>query len=267
MKQTNLSIFYHLGKAIKDIDKTHAGMPMVETVLALFDTYGWLVNLIHELGGLDMPETIRSAQNLVDHINSFADFRTFAVRGESDRTITTQEMTILLGRLKWFEDCFDREYRYLDVFTVTAKGIYDTRLLMSKPEMKFPERIRRVLPQQTLADLKESARCLAFEVPTACAFHICRATEALMLYYYEVLTGHPWSLPKNRDWKAYIDHLVKEGAPRKITVRLDEIREMDRNAYAHPDRNVTLEESPIQFELCTNVMYEMGSEIDKKLNP
>jgi len=48
---------------------------------------------------------------------------------------------------------------------------------------------------------------------------------------------------------------------------LDEIRAMDRNSYAHPDRNVTLEESPVQFELCTNVMFQMGSEIDKILNP
>ena len=39
---------------------------------------------------------------------------------------------------------------------------------------------------------------------------------------------------------------------------------MDRNAYTHPERNVTLEESPIQFELCTGVMYRMADEIDKK---
>jgi len=44
--------------------------------------------------------------------------------------------------------------------------------------------------------LKEAGRCLAFDLPTACAFHICRATEALMLTYYEALTGNAWPFPR-----------------------------------------------------------------------
>jgi hypothetical protein len=267
MKQTNLSVFYHLGKGVSGIDKVLADAPIAEAIFALFDTYAWLLNLVDELDGVDMPDTVKAAKYVMEHMDSFGDFRKLAAAGPPDRRITRDEIAILIGRFDWFERCFDREYRSLDVFTVTSKGIYDIRMLMSHPEHKFPERIRRVLPSQTLSDLKQAAKCLSFEIPTACAFHICRATEALMLYYYEVLTGHAWALPKNRDWKSYIDHLRNEGAPKSIVTRLDEIRDMDRNAYAHPDRNVTLEESPIQFELCTNVMFQMGSEIDKKINP
>jgi hypothetical protein len=129
------------------------------------------------------------------------------------RTLAKEEVHLISTRKRVFEEKFEREYRYLDVFTVTQKGIYDTRMLMLRPEEKFPIRVRNRLPEQTLLDLREAAKCLAFDIPTACAFHICRATEAL-LAYYEVLSGHTWSLPKNRDWKAYIDHLAKEGAPK-----------------------------------------------------
>ena len=105
---------------------------------------------------------------------------------------------------------------------------------------------------------------LAFDIPTACAFHICRATESLILKYYEALSGHGWTF-KKRDWKIYVEQLVKENAPRHITDRLDEIRELDRNAYTHPDRDVTVEEAPIQFELCTSVMFQMADEISRKM--
>src|SRR5580704_15255734 len=104
------------------------------------------------------------------------------------------------------------------VFTVTPKGIYDTRLLMTRPEEKFPERVRSILPPQVLADLKQAASCLAFDIPTACAFHVCRATEALLLKYYEVLTGSPYSLPY-RNWNRYVEELVRVGATKAITNR------------------------------------------------
>jgi hypothetical protein len=49
----------------------------------------------------------------------------------------------------------------------------------------------------------------------------------------------------------YIDRLKKEGAPAKITDRLKEIKDSDRNAFIHPDTNVRPEEAPILFKLCS----------------
>jgi hypothetical protein len=51
---------------------------------------------------------------------------------------------------------------------------------------------------------------LAFELPPACAFHICRGTAPVMLKYYEHLASHAWQLQK-KDWKIYIEQLTKEG--------------------------------------------------------
>jgi len=66
---------------------------------------------------------------------------------------------------------------------------------------------------------------------------------------------------KKKDWKIYIEQLVVEKAPKRITDRLDEIREFDRNSYIHPEVDVTLEEAPILFELCTAVVFWMAKEI------
>ena len=82
-----------------------------------------------------------------------------------------------------------------------------------------------------------------------------------MLAYYEKLAKKPWSF-KKRDWNIYNDQLAKEGAPKAITNRLAEIR-ADRNAYAHPDITVPLDEGPIVYDLCTGVMFYMAKEIEK----
>ena len=82
-----------------------------------------------------------------------------------------------------------------------------------------------------------------------------------MLTYYEALTGTAWAFPR-RDWYNYNTQLASNGAPPAITNRLGEIRE-DRNAYAHPDITVSLDEAPIVFELCSGVIFLMAKEIEK----
>jgi len=134
-------------------------------------------------------------------------------------------------------------------------------LLMS-PEQAFPERLRGLLASQVIEDLRQAAKCLAFDVPTACAFHICRGTEFLMLQYYEKLAGKSWEW-SHRDWGKYNEKLIDLGAPNAVTDRLDEIRKLDRNAYIHPDKNVTVEEAPFLFTLCINVDFQMLLEMEK----
>ena len=97
-----------------------------------------------------------------------------------------------------------------------------------------------------------------FDVPVGCAFHVCRATEALMLAYYEKLAKQKWPLPKNRDWNTYIQHLEKEGAPLEITTRLHEIRKMDRNPSIHAEREVSTGEAQVLYRLCSGVNYYMA---------
>lgn len=259
VKQTNLNIFYFLGEALGEIEKLEAGVVASANWIYLQHPNDYLLRFLNETEGINLPDSRKAAEQLSDV------FYKIICRAREDVTyvLSPTDITQIIEGADKFERCLEREYRYLDVFTVTPKGIYDTRLLMTKPEDKFPERVRRHLPKQSLDDIKQAARCLAFDIPTACAFHICRATESLMLAYYEVLSGKPWALT-NRNWKVYIDHLVVHGAVKTITDRLGEIKDTDRNAYTHPERNVTLEEAPIQFELCTGVMFQMADEICKK---
>ena len=261
MKETNLNIFYHFGAALARLcEKVSIGEKAVELIAYMYDVQLCISDFLTETKDFQhaLKDSRASVEALLSKIQEIIDDLPDNPTG---RVLTEQEVHVILGGKDDFEHNFEREHRNLDVFTVTPKAIYNTRLLIEHPDLKFPEKIRAKLPPQMLYDLEQAGRCLAFEIPTACAFHVFRGTEAVMLAYYELLATHAWTLPK-RDWNIYIEQLIKEGAPESITNRLKEIRQ-DRNAYIHPDVNVTLEESPILFELCTGVVFLMGQEMSK----
>ena len=55
-----------------------------------------------------------------------------------NRLVTQDEMRALFYWKDKLEEAFEREHRNLDVFTVTPKGLYNTRLLIEAPENDFP---------------------------------------------------------------------------------------------------------------------------------
>ena len=190
---------------------------------------------------------------------------TLASLRSGDRKITQQEVSSFVWIKDQFEQGFDRDHRRLHVYIVTRKALFDNAALLESPEDAFPDHLRPLLPVQALEDFREAARCLAFELPTACAFHVCRGTEALILRYYETLANNSWT-KSQRDWGRYDDELSKLGAPPAVVMRLEEIRKMDRNSYTHPEKNVTAEESPFLFTLCMNVSFQILQEIEKLTN-
>lgn len=261
MKATDLNIFFQLGTQLQQfIQAGHIDQEWGEFYTYSIFARQWLVAFVKETAeyGDSLKDSRASAQSLLGRMSTIFDLP----QSDWKRPITQDEYVSLSRGKDEFEKNFEREYKNIDVFTVTPKGIYNTRLLMERPEAQFPDKVRPILPGQLIYDLKQAGRCLAFDIPTACAFHVCRGTEALMLAYYKVLAGHDWNF-KKKDWKIYIEQLVVEGTPKKITSRLEEIRDLDRNTYIHPDINVSLEEAQVLFGLCSGVNFYMAEEIHR----
>ncbi len=258
VKKTRLNIFYHLGEGLEDLNDLRIGMEYADIILSLIRPLQWLIQLSVQLQGVPMPDTRKSVEALLNFVNIWL----APTSGGTDltQTFTQSDMMRMHERRDKFLADFEREEARLGVFIVTSKGLYDTTLLLEKPEEAFEEKIRGLLPPQMLYDFKQAARCLAFEIPTACAFHVCRGTESLMLAYYEFLAKHAWAF-KKKDWGIYIEQLGKEGAPKSVTERLDEIRKLNRNAYIHPEINVSLDEAPNLFGLCQGVIFQMAREM------
>ncbi len=257
VKQTNLNIFYYLGAALEDVGHVATGMQWFDAWMKVTPAQQWLLRFLAEILSVPLPDSQTAANELLDALNAVES------RDHIDHPLTQEEVVRIHQLKEKFEAAFDRERQNIDVFTVTPKGIYNTRLLIENTEDKFPASVRKVLPPEMFYDLRQAGRCLAFEVPTACAFHIFRATEVVILRYHEVLAGGRWS-KTNRNWAAYIEELNSlRNVNKDVTMRLDEIRKFERNPSIHPEAVVSLERAPTLFELCTGVIHTMGDEISK----
>lgn len=82
-----------------------------------------------------------------------------------------------------------------------------------------------------MSDIQQAGKCLAFDLDTACGFHIVRATETLIHQYYCTVTQ---TTPKRKDrnWGAYVrnlnTHLKKTSGSQvepKLVALIDQVRE------------------------------------------
>lgn len=251
MERVDLSTFYYFGQVLDDLKKTtfedaFTGRMSAFYAKEMFRRFD--VAAKH----LQFPLAKAEAKAMVQILGRIID----------DKIVDFQQLEKLKSGIKSFEHVFSREATRVSAFTVTPKGIYDIEKLISEGEKKFPPDLLAVMPQAVIDDVRESGRCMAFELGTACAFHICRATEGLMRAYYKKLTGNDWPPPtiKNPNWKVLVDQLRVNGAPPSITNRLGELRD-DRNSYAHPDVSVPIDEAPVVYETCTFVMFYIAKEL------
>jgi hypothetical protein len=258
MKECNPGVFYHLGSELAYIRTMKTGAPITEIVMMLSSSKKWLDAFMFETLGVPVNDARDTAAALLHTINAI----TLQWQQEPTKEAFLETGTNMMVRkqLQTFQDAFDRECHNIDVFAVTPKDDKDIRILVKDAIQNWEPKLLAVLPDKTKDDLREAGRCLAFERATACAFHTCRATEALMLAYYEKLAKQPWP-HSQKDWGIYNKELIALKAPDRITTRLDEIRKLDRNAYAHPDISVPLDEAPIIYGLCRNVIFLIAKEM------
>ena len=94
---------------------------------------------------------------------------------------------------------------------------------------------------EVVNDMREAARALAFEIPTAVGFHLYRAIEAIVREYFP-LVGLSRSQIRNPSLGTYVQilngtHKKIHITPinEKITVLLDHIVKNYRNPIMHPD--------------------------------
>jgi len=267
MEKLSLVMVYQLGKylwglAPQESDLT--GERPIDTKLRIERPLECLHSFLHQMKNAPCPRTLAAAKALDEQ---YAELQEAALRDNqsTDNSVLTRDVARRIDALfAEFERELEIDSPRLPIFCLTEKGDLDITILLENATKKYPADLRKVMPVHVLDDVREAGRCLVFELPTACAFHVCRATEGLMRAYYKKLTESDWPPPPpsklRRDWAVLVGQLGVSGAPKKITQRLDEVRE-DRNSFAHPDVTVSLEDGPIVYGLCTNIMHLMAKEM------
>jgi hypothetical protein len=163
-----------------------------------------------------------------------------------------------------FESVVSNEMPGVPAYIVSKKGIYSTDDLISRAIGYFPLSIQTHIPEQARLDICEAGKCLAFELPTACSFHLWRAVEETMCAYYFSLTGKTAEAGiKNKNWGTIIKALEERDADKSVTSFLNHIREAYRNPQLHPEVMVTLDEALSMFGAAASCINQQIMAIQK----
>jgi hypothetical protein len=235
----------------------------VDYSMVLLHGLRWLNSVVHDgIVPLDMCKA--AAKQLRDEV---ADLNRYIGEHQepSARDMTrigSQEIRIRV-KASDFLTILNAELEKLSVYHVARKRIYDTNDLILNAHKLFSEEVLKYLPKEAMADVDAAGRCLAFEVPTAAAFHVLRASESLMGLYYCALTqGRTFKDDKvTRNWGKYIDALEKNGADKKVTEFLNHIRAAYRNPVTHPEDTLTLDKALDLFNAEISSISQIVSQV------
>ena len=129
-----------------------------------------------------------------------------------------------------------------EAFLVTGKR-FEIEKLMAKPSELLAPGLFDELDEYTRYDLEEAGKCIAFERPTAAAFHLMRATEATLRRLYCAKVKRQRVDPLL--WGPMVQHLRRrrDSPPRPLLDGLDNIRHNFRNPTQHPDAIYDIQEA------------------------
>jgi hypothetical protein len=183
------------------------------------------------------------------------------IKSQTDNTDYTRVVTRftlyqIRDLYKQFRIAFLAEIGVMHSYFVTQKGGFDTVSLLAFGENLFPDDLLTKAPE-AIFDAREAGKCLAYELPTACGFHVFRATETVLRKYYDYVARGA-APPKIRTLGVYVRAMrqAKVG-DEKILSALDQMTQLHRNPLIHPEAVLTLDEAIAAFGIARSVITGM----------
>jgi hypothetical protein len=268
MQRVNEFSFYDLAAKIHPLTE----IPAVKLTNVWFDWYQARTALSEILGVRPLTVSKRAATDLSQAITEFIpekwedavdSIMTLRAAGNETDLATWQTHQLREAAVK-FETVLAAECQVLDTYFVSKKGTYSTADLVDHAHFQIPESVRDKLTDQTKLDFDQAGKCIAFDVPTAAAFHLLRGTEAVIRQYYEQLVPGPKKAPaRARNWGVYIKLLRDHSAEEKVTSLLTHIKDAYRNPVLHPEENYTDEMVQVLFGVCVSAIVMIVDALNK----
>lgn len=152
---------------------------------------------------------------------------------------------------------FVAETQGVFTYVVTDKRL-DVNKLLNDPSKLFSPNTYDACPEISRYDYVEAGKCIAFERPTAAAFHILRGTEAVLRLYYK---RYIRPAKKGLTWGQMTQALRSKSSGKKpatlILNQLDHIREGFRNPTQHPEKIYDIHEVQDLYGVCVDVVNRM----------
>lgn len=158
------------------------------------------------------------------------------------RSLTQSEQRTLERSANTARDTLIAEAEGMVAFIASDKR-YTVKKLMGDVGSLMGERVFDSLPDLAQFDFVEGGKAIAYELPTAAAFHILRGTEAALRDFYAKVVKRN-RIPEPRMWAAIISDLRgKRNAPPNLLLdNLNSLRAHFRNPTQHPEKVYDMDE-------------------------
>lgn len=161
----------------------------------------------------------------------------------------------------------DAELQLKSAYVVTSKR-FPLEYLLITPSALFATNVFNKLPELSKYDFSEACKCVAFNLPTAAAFHLMRGTEGVLRFYYSSIIKR--NKLKRLMWGDIVNDLRKRRNPPSKTLldSLDNIRVNFRNPTQHPEAKYDLDEVQdllsLSIEVTNRLIRDLNVDVVKK---
>lgn len=196
--------------------------------------------------------------------DQLADIRKELDAASDDDYLTEEQATGITEAMGTIRVTLDAELQGVHAYTPTSKRL-DLAKLLENPKGLFGPGVFGSLPQIAQNDFGDAARCIAFEIPTAAAFHLMRGIEAVLRNYYQLMIRQKRILSK--DWGPIITDLRSRRRTKKyeaLNNHLDNIRVSFRNPTQHPDAEYDIHEVQDLYSVSIDVVNRMIKALKKE---
>jgi len=107
-----------------------------------------------------------------------------------------------------FEAVLKAELSKTGMFLVASKNAMDTLTLIEAGHEAFPLSLMDKVPE-AIPDVRQAMSCIAFELPTASAFHLHRANEAVLKKYW-IAHANGKGLPERSTMGQIVEAMERE---------------------------------------------------------
>lgn len=238
--------YWHFGTCIRFLQDAGVGYGVKGTGLILENVDTCLT----QIKELNLQVTDRACSELkVLRAELFACADDAKLSGEQKTKLTTQVSNVRLT--------LQAELQGFSAYVVAPKRLDVQRLLDNVPSLLAPGAFDE-LSEIAKFDLNEAGKCIAFERPTAAAFHLMRATEEVLRCYYRHFVKRDRLSPML--WFPMVKALQSHRLAKKNEIlhkNLDNIRVSFRNPTQHPEKTYDIQEVQDLWGLCIDAIGRM----------
>lgn len=245
MKPIALLEYITFGGMLEYLRRVKLGTPIHGRAYILYN----MENLIDFVETTDFTVTQQA-------IKILKNFKESLEKTPKDRVLSESEKDKLFDIMDKMLLVVQAESKIKFAYFISEKRI-DVKKLLNNIESLFAQDVFNVLTDSIQYDIKESGKCIAFECPTASAFHVLRGLEGLLKVLLNKLS--PRVDTSHMNWGPLITEIKNLNIPELSILldNLDRIRANYRNPTNHPEKIYNIEEAQDLFNLGVGVVNDM----------